>query len=91
MKLGKYGMKLKNYLENHKPLYFQKLVMNGTIMDFLNKEEREIVEYSYRIEKELKEKYVLENKTSFEEVVKYNRMIESIREEFVDEFIYNLV
>ena len=35
LKLGKYGVLAKKYLEEYKPFKFSRLVMDGSIMDYL--------------------------------------------------------
>ena len=86
LKLGKYGVWAKKYLEEYKPFKFSRLVMDGSIMDYLLKFENHLKGYANLIELELKEKYPAPSeKESFIEQVKYLNMIQEMVDEFVME------
>ena len=83
MALGKYGIILKKYLKEYKPIKYSKLTINCTLMDYLYEKEKELLEYSASIEKQLKEFYPVPKTNEFIVMAKYNNMIESMVEEFV--------
>lgn len=88
MKLGKYGILAKKYLEECKPFKFSCLVMDGSIMDYLLDFENHLKGYANLVEIELKEKYPAPaEKESFIEQVKYISMIQEMVDEFVKEEI----
>ena len=57
MKLGKYGVWAKKYLEEYKPFKFSRLVMDGSVMDYLLEFEYHLNSYSNLVEFELKQKF----------------------------------
>lgn len=88
LKLGKYGILAKKYLEEYKPFKFSRLVMEGSIMDYLLNFENHLKGYANLIEIELKQKYPASSeKESFVEQVKYINMIQEMVDEFVKEEI----
>ena len=88
LKLGKYGILAKKYLEEYKPFKFSCLVMDGSIMDYLLNFENHLIGYANLVEIELKEKYPAPSeKESFIEQVKYINMIQEMVDEFVKEEI----
>lgn len=84
MKLGKYGVWAKKYLEEYTPFKFSRLVMDGSVMDYLLEFEYHLKSYANLIEFELKERFPAhsENK-SFVEQVRYLNMIQEMVDEFV--------
>ena len=88
LKLGKYGILAKKYLEEYKPFKFSCLVMDGSIMDYLLNFETHLKGYANLIEIELKQKYPAPSeKESFIEQVKYINIIQEMVDEFVKEKI----
>lgn len=88
MKLGKYGILAKKYLEEYKPFKFSRLVMDGSIMDYLLEFENHLKGYANLVEIELKQKYPAPSeKENFVEQVKYLNMIQEMVEELVKEEI----
>jgi len=88
LKLGKYGILAKKYLEEYNPFKFSCLVMDGSIMDYLLNFENHLKGYANLVEIELKEKYPAPSeKESFIEQVKYINMIQEMVDEFVKEEI----
>ena len=85
MCLSKYGIKLKKYLKEYKPIKYSELTINCTLMDYLYKKEKELIEYSSSIEKQLKETYPIPKTNEFIVMARYNNMFESI----VDEYVLN--
>ena len=88
MELNKYGKLAKKYLEEYKPFKFQKLIMDGSIMDYLYDFQDHLNGYANLIEFELRQKYPMPSeKNSFLEQVKYINMIQEMVDEFVKEEI----
>ena len=88
MKLSKYGILAKKYLEEYKPFKFSCLLMDGSIMDYLLDFENHLKGYANLIEIELKQKYPAPaEKESFIEQVKYLNMIQEMVDEFVKEAV----
>lgn len=84
MKLGKYGILAKKYLEEYKPFKFSCLIMNGTVMDYLLDFENHLRGYANLIEIELKQRYLVSSeKESFIEQIKYLNMFQEMVDEFV--------
>ena len=54
LKLGKYGILAKKYLEEYKPFKFSCLVMDGSLMDYLLNFENHLKGYANLVEIELK-------------------------------------
>lgn len=76
LKLGKYGILAKKYMEEYKPFKFSRLVMVGSIMDYLLEFENHLKGYANLVEIELKQKYPAPSeKESFVEQAKYLNMI----------------
>ncbi len=84
MKLGKYGVWAKKYLEEYKPFKFSRLVIDGSVMDYLLEFEYHLNGYANLIEFELREKFPApsENESFFEQV-NYIYMIQEMVDEFV--------
>ena len=88
MKLSKYGILAKKYLEEYKPFKFSLLVMDGSIMDYLLDFENHLKGYANLMEIELKQKYPAPaDKNNFIEQVRYLNMIQEMVDEFVKEEI----
>jgi hypothetical protein len=88
LKLSKYGILAKKYLEEYKPFKFSRLVIDGSIMDYLLDFENHLKGYANLMEIELKQKYPAPaDKDSFIEQVRYLNMIQEMVDEFVKEEI----
>ena len=86
LRLNRYGKLAKRYLEEYKPFKFSRLVMDGSIMDYLLDFENHLKGYANLVEIELKEKYPAPaDKDSFIEQVRYLNMIQEMVDEFVME------
>lgn len=86
LKLGKYGVWAKKYLEEYKPFKFSRLVMDGSVMDYLLGFESYLNGYANLVEIELREKFPAPSeKESFSEQVRYLNMIQEMVDEFVKE------
>lgn len=86
MKLGKYGVLAKKYLEEYKPFKFSRLVMDGSIMDYLLEFESHLKGYANLVEFELKQKFPAPSENeNFVEQVNYIYMIQEMVDEFVME------
>ena len=83
MALGKYGIILKKYLKEYKPIKYSKLTIDCSIMDYLYEKEKELIEYKSFIEKQLKQTYPEPKTNEFIVMARYNNMIESIVEEYI--------
>lgn len=91
MSLGKYGALAKKYLKEYKPIKYNELIINGTIMDYLYDVETHLKGYADLIELELKEQYPAPNeKENFIEQVKYINMIQGLVDEYVKEEIKSI-
>ena len=88
LKLGKYGVLAKKYLEEYKPFKFSRLVMDGSVMDYLLEFENHLKSYANLIEFELKERFSAPSENeSFVEQVRYLNMIQQMVDEFVKDEI----
>ena len=87
MKLGKYGVWAKKYLEEYKPFKFSRLVMeDGSVMNYLLEFEYHLKGYANLVEFELKEKFPAPSENeSFVEQIAYINMIQEMVDEFVME------
>lgn len=86
MKLGKYGVWAKKYLEEYKPFKFSRLVMNGSVMDYLLEFEYHLKGYATLVEFELRKNFSAPSENeSFVEQVRYLNMIQEMVDEFVME------
>lgn len=83
MALGKYGIILKKYLKEYKPIKYSELTINCSLMDYLYEKEKELIEYKAFIEKQLKQTYPEPKTNEFIVMARYNNMIESMVEEYV--------
>ena len=81
--LSKYGILYSKYLEEYKPIMYQKLIMNGEINDFLELKDEEFNYLKDSIIGELKNRYKEPNTDSFIELAKYNNFIYSKADELV--------
>lgn len=88
LKLGKYDAWAKKYLEEYKPFKFSRLVMYGSVMDYLLKFEYHLKGYANLIEFELREKFPAPSENeSFMVQVRYLNMIQEMVDEFVMEAV----
>lgn len=86
LKLGKYGILAKKYLEEYKPFKFSCLVMDGSIMDYLLNFENHLKGYANLVEIELKQRFPAPSENeSFVEQVRYLNIIQQMVDEFVME------
>lgn len=86
MSLGKYGINFKKYLKECYPIKYSELTINCTLMDYLYKKEKELIEYASNIEKQLKQIYPAPKTNEFIVMVKYNYMMQSMVDEYVNKF-----
>ncbi len=87
MALGKYGILAKKYLKEYKPIKYNLLIIDGTIMEYLYDSENYLKSYANSIERKFKEQCIKPKNYSFSKQVKYNNMIQNIVNEFVKEEI----
>ena len=83
MKLSKYGIKIKQFMEEVYPVRYNELIIDGTIMEKLLEREKEIIKQKHIIQKQLQEKYPQPTTNEFIVVAKYNQMIENLVEELL--------
>lgn len=83
MALGKYGIILKKYLKEYKPIKYSELTINCYLMDYLYEKEKELIKYKTSIEKLLKQTYPEPKTNEFIVIARYNNMIKSMVEEYV--------
>lgn len=86
MKLGKYGVWAKKYLAEYRPFKFSRLIMDGSVMNYLLEFENHLKGYANLVEFELKQKFpALSENESFVEQITYINMIQEMVDEFVME------
>lgn len=83
MALGKYGILFKKYLKEYKPIKYSELTINCSLMDYLYKREKELIEYKTFIEKQLKQTYPEPKTNEFIIMARYNNIIESMVKKYV--------
>ena len=91
MALGKYGIILKRYLKELKPIKYSKLTINGNLMTYLLEEEKYLYKFAYIVRLYLKSTYPEPKTHEFIVIAKYNNMIESMVEEFVRSEIIRII
>lgn len=91
MSLRKYGIILKKYLKEVKPLKYSKLTIDGDLMDCLIEEEKYLYEFADMVRLYLKDTYPEPKTDEFIIMAKYNQMIDSMVEEFVRSEITKIV
>lgn len=91
MALGKYGIILKKYLKEYKPIKYSELTINCTLMDYLYEKEKEILEYKTHIEKQLKQTYPEPKTNEFIVMARYNNMIKCIVKEYIINKVKNFI
>lgn len=91
MELKKYGVLLKKYLKELKPLKYNKLIIDGDLMDYLLEEEKYLYEFADMVRLYLKDTYPEPITHEFIVMAKYNQMIDSMVEEFVRSEITKIV
>ncbi len=91
MALGKYGIIIKNYLKEYKPIKYSELTIKCTLMDYLYEKEKEIIKYKVSVEKQLKQTYPEPKTNEFIVMAQYNNMIESIIEEYIMNKIITII
>lgn len=83
MSLSKYGILLKKYLKELKPIKYSKLIIDSSLMDYLYEEEKYLYQYANVIKSYLKKSYPDPKTHEFLIMAKYNNMIESMVDEYV--------
>lgn len=91
MELKKYGVLLKKYLKELKPLKYNKLIIDGGLMDYLLAEEKYLYEFADMVRLYLKDTYPEPITHEFIVMAKYNQMIDSMVEEYVRNEIMKIV
>lgn len=91
MSLRRYGILLKNYLKEVKPIKYSKLTIDGSLMDYLLEEEKYLYGFADIVRLYLKDTYPEPKTHEFIVMAKYNQMIDSIVEEYVRSEIMRIV
>ena len=91
MSLRKYGIILKKYLKEVKPLKYSKLTIDGDLMDYLLEEEKYLYKFADMVKLYLKNTYPEPKTHEFIVMAKYNQMIDSMVEEYVRNEIMKIV
>lgn len=91
MSLRRYGILLKSYLKEVKPMKYSKLTIDGTLMDYLLEEEKYLYGFADIVRLYLKDTYPEPKTHEFIVMAKYNQMIDSMVEEFVRSEITKIV
>lgn len=91
MELKKYGALLKKYLKELKPLKYNKLIIDGDLMDYLFEEEKYLYEFANMVRLFLKHKYPEPKTHEFIVMAQYNNMIDNMVEEYVRNEIMKIV
>lgn len=91
MSLRRYGIILKKYLKEVKPIKYSKLTIDGDLMDYLLEEEKYLYEFADIVRLYLKDTCPEPKTHEFIVMAKYNQMIDSMVEEFVRNEITKIV
>lgn len=91
MSLRRYGILLKSYLKEVKPMKYSKLTIDGDLMDYLLEEEKYLYEFADIVRLYLKDTYPEPKTHEFIVMAKYNQMIDYMVEEFVRSEITKIV
>lgn len=91
MSLRKYGIILKKYLKEIKPLKYSKLTIDGDLIDYLLEEEKYLYKFADMVKLYLKDTYQEPKTHEFIVMAKYNQMIDSMVEEYVRNEIMKIV
>lgn len=91
MSLRKYGIILKKYLKELNPMKYNRLIIDGTLMDYLLEEEKYLYGFADIVRLYLKDTYPEPKTHEFIVMAKYNQMIDSMVEEFVRNEITKIV
>lgn len=91
MSLRKYGIILKKYLKEVKPLKYSKLTIDGDLMNYLLEGEKYLYKFADMVRLYSKDTYPEPKTHEFIVMTKYNQMIDSMVEEFVKSEITKIV
>lgn len=91
MSLRKYGIWLKKYLQEVHPLKYSKMTIDCSLMEYLEKEEEYLYNYSEMVRLYVKTTHPQPKTHEFIVMAKYNQMIESIVDEYVRSEIRKIV
>ena len=91
MSLRKYGIILKKYLKEVKPLKYSKLTIDGSLMDFLYDKEKYLYKYADMVRLFLKHQHPEPKTHEFIVMAQYNNMIDNMVEEYMRNEIMKIV
>ena len=87
--LNKYGIKIKAYLKENKPIKYNDKIMDGTIVEYITKKQNELKSYALEIREQLHVLYPIPKTNEFLVSARYNYMIDALVEEYLNEYIKN--
>lgn len=85
MKLNRYGMEIKQWLKNEYPIRYQKLILDGTLMEKIYERQNEVMEYREDLIKSFKS---VDAENNFLEKVRSERDVQNKVEEILKEVMY---
>lgn len=85
MKLNRYVIQIKQWLKNEYPIRYQKLILDGTLMEKIYETQKEAMEYRNELIKTFK---LVDLKNNFLEKVRSKRDIQNRVEEMLKEVVY---
>lgn len=91
MALRKYGIIFKKYLKELKPIRYSKLIIDGSLMDYLYEEEEYLYKFADMVRLYLQDTYPEPKTHEFIIMAQYNNMIDNIVEEYVRSEIMKIV
>lgn len=91
MSLRRYGILLKKYLQDTKPIKYNSLIIDGSLMDFLLDKEMYLYDFAENIRLHLRDTYPQPNTHGFVVMARYTNLIDSMMEEFVRDEIMRIV
>ena len=91
MSLRRYGILLKKYLQDVKPIKYSSLIIDGSLMDFLLDKEQYLYKFAEMIRLQLQDAYPQPTTHEFVVMAKYVNLIDSMVEEFVRDEIMRIV
>ena len=85
---GKYGIRRKNYLKEHKSGYYQYLILTGKLTEHLNQIDKEAGEQVEILVKQMAERYVATEEMREENWIEWVRRMNNIKDD-INEIVIN--
>ena len=76
--IGKYGMICRNYLKNHRPLFYKRLFISGKLFDYLADIDRQANALKDKLSPEYKEVYGVTEQLKADNQMEWVRLMNSI-------------